>query len=284
MATFLKLVIRAVGAFAGDRPLVEVDGRDRRAIQDDGDLGALGRDRHVIPLASGLLGVDLGCDQAVEGTRIAEPATGRVVEGDFDAGANRVVEITDAKKDAGVAALVQLVIEIELEVGELFLIDDQIAARAMRVEAVSSGYETLAGAFLLQSIQPLVLLPSKIVWNSSSNVGADAALPPDVLASCCFVADVGLVCSEPSRSPLQARCVPRSSRKKMNQVNQAASTAMAATAAIRPPLRGIRLTRARATGRLRGCERPAVALAGRSRGSGRGSERTSMIRSSRFRS
>ena len=33
---------------------------------------------------------------------------------------------------------------------------------------------------------------------------------------------------------------------------------------------------------MRGCDRPAVALAGRNKGSGRGSERTSMIRSSRL--
>ena len=90
MAMFLKFVSRAVGAFSGDSPLVEVDGRDRRAVQDDGDLGALGSDRHVIPLAGGLLGVDLGCDQAVEGAGIVEPDAGRVVEGDFDAGANGV--------------------------------------------------------------------------------------------------------------------------------------------------------------------------------------------------
>ena len=68
------------------------------------------------------------------------------------------VKITDAKKDAGVAALVELVVEIELEIGELFIVDDQVAARAMRVEAVCAGYETLEAACLLQSIQPLVAL------------------------------------------------------------------------------------------------------------------------------
>ena len=45
----------------------------------------------------------------------------------------------------------------------------------------------MEGAVLLQSIQPPLLLPSKIVWNSSWNVGADAVLPPDVLASCCLL-------------------------------------------------------------------------------------------------
>ena len=132
----LEFVSRAVRAFAGSRPLVEIDGRNRRAVQDDGDLGALGRDRHVVSLAGGILGVHVGRDQAVEGPGIAEPVAGRVVESDFDARVDRVCEIADAEKDAGVAAFFQLVIEIELEIGELLVVDDEVASRAVRVQAI----------------------------------------------------------------------------------------------------------------------------------------------------
>ena len=93
--------------------------------------------------------------------------TGRVVEGDFDAGADRVCEIADAEKDAGVAAFFELVIEIELEIGELLLVDDQIAARAMRVQAIFLDMGSWKWTPALQSIHPAVLDPSKIVWNSS---------------------------------------------------------------------------------------------------------------------
>lgn len=60
-----------------------------------------------------------------------------IVECDFEASANRVGEIADAEKDAGIAAFVELVIEVELEIAEFFVVDNEVAACTVRVESVA---------------------------------------------------------------------------------------------------------------------------------------------------
>ena len=76
-----EIVIRAVRALSRRGPLVEIEWTTPATpFKTTLDLGALGGDRHVVRLASGLLGVHLGCDQAEERPRIVESAAGRVVE------------------------------------------------------------------------------------------------------------------------------------------------------------------------------------------------------------
>src|SRR4051812_5945166 len=53
-----ELVLGAVGTLAGLRPRGEIDRRDLLTIEDDVDLRTARADRHVVPLARGLLGVD----------------------------------------------------------------------------------------------------------------------------------------------------------------------------------------------------------------------------------
>ncbi len=137
---FQVVVRRAVGAFSGCFPLVEVDGGNQRAVQEDPDRRALGKDLHMIPLACGLLGVDFGSDQAVDGAGIMQADANGIFECDLDASASRVGEVADAEKDAGAAALVELVVKVELEIAEFFIIvDDEGVSHTVRVKAVAQG-------------------------------------------------------------------------------------------------------------------------------------------------
>ena len=152
MATLVNLWFepsgRLPGSFHSSRSIVETCA----LFKYNRDLRSIGSDGHVVPLAGGFLGVLLGRDQVVEGAGIVHPIARRVVQGDFDSGVDRIVQVADADEDARVATLGQLVIEIEHEVGELCLMDDEIAAGAVRIQTV--GLHVVLGNGLLVAEDP----------------------------------------------------------------------------------------------------------------------------------
>ena len=74
-----------------------------------------------------------------------------VVDGDLEPGIDRVLQVAHPEEDAGVASLGELVVEVEHEVAVGLLVDDDVAARAVRVQAVGLDVrlgERLAGVGL----------------------------------------------------------------------------------------------------------------------------------------
>ena len=78
---------------------------------------------------------DLAGDQVVKSARIMHSRPGRVVDGDLDPRIDRVAQIADPDEHSRVAPFGQLVVEIEHEVADLALVNQEVAPRAMRIEA-----------------------------------------------------------------------------------------------------------------------------------------------------
>ena len=133
----IELVARSVGTLAPLIPLIQVDRRHLFCIENHRDLRPYCLDRHVVPLARWLLCVHRRSDQVVECTGIVDPASGRVIDRNLDTRMDRIGQVAHAKKNSRIAALGQLVVEVELEVVELLFIDDQVGPAAVWVQPVA---------------------------------------------------------------------------------------------------------------------------------------------------
>ena len=149
----VKLVVRAVRSLADLFEFAEVDIRNSFSVQDDRDLRPLGRDRHVVPLADGLLGIDLRRFEVVKRAGVVHAGAGRVVDRDLKPRVDGVFGLADAEEHAGVATLRNLVVEVEHEVSVRLFVDHDVSARLVRVEAVGLDVR-------LREVAPDVQLPA----------------------------------------------------------------------------------------------------------------------------
>ena len=92
---------------------------------------------------------------------------------DLEARHDGVLEVADPEEDPRVAALGELVVEVEDEVAVGLLVDDDVAPRTVRVKAV--GLDILLGQGFALVRDPAALVdPSKIVVSSASAPRAPA--------------------------------------------------------------------------------------------------------------
>jgi hypothetical protein len=112
-----------VGEFA----FGEVDFVDHFTVELHGEFVVLIHDVEVVPLAGGFGGAFGGRDAGDDAAAVVvveffvRAPTGGIVDLDFDAFGDGIVDVADAEVEPAVAALLHLVIELDLEVGVIFL-------------------------------------------------------------------------------------------------------------------------------------------------------------------